>query len=469
MAARRNRALCLATCAVLAAACRVGPRYERPAIDAPAEYRGFDEDTTKAGSFGDRKWSEVFRDEKLQVLIEQALTANYDIRVAAARVLQAQAQLTITRADQFPTVTAEARAEHERTPASTIGGFSLPPANANIYHLGATVSWEADFWEKFRSATEAQRATLLAARWAERAVLVSVVSLVAQGYFTLRELDLTLEIARRTVTARQESVRLTRLQEQVGTVSLIDVREAEQLLYTAESVVTDAQRQIQQQENAISVLLGRNPGPIPRGLPLVDQPEPLEVPPGLPSRLLERRPDIRQAEFALVAANAQIGVAKAALYPQITLTANGGLESNALSKLISAPAAFWNITGDLIQQVYNAGKLKAAVRLTEAQKLELVYTYRQTIQQAFREVSDALTGYQRNRQLRRQLVQLVATTQDAARLSDIRYRGGAASYLEVLTSQASYFDSELKLAQARLNEIVSLVQLYAALGGGWEQ
>jgi multidrug efflux system outer membrane protein len=461
--------MCLTVCAALGVACRVGPRYERPRIDVPAEYRGFDEDTTKAGSFGDLKWSEVFRDEELQSLIAQALAANYDVRVAAARVLQAQAQLTITRADQFPNVTGTVSAEHEHTPASTIGGFALPPANANIYQIGTTVSYEADFWQKFRSATEAQRATLLATRWAERGVVVSVVSLVAQGYFTLRELDLTLEIAQRTVTARQESVRITRLSEQAGNVSLIDVREAEQLLYTAQSVVTDAERQIEQQENAIRVLLGENPGPVARGLPLVDQPEPLEVPPGLPSRLLERRPDIRQAEFALVAANAQIGVAKAALYPQISLTANGGVESNALKNLFSAPALFWNITGDLLQQIYNAGKLKAAVRLTEAQKLELVYTYQQTIQRAFREVSDALTGYQKTRLLREQLTLLVATTQDAARLSNIRYVGGAASYLEVLTSQASYFDSELKLAQARLNEINSLVQLYAALGGGWEQ
>jgi len=455
-------------CVTFAMACRVGPRYVRPEINVPREYRGFDADTTEPGSLGDRKWSEVFRDDELQSLIKRALEANYDVRVAAARVLQAQAQLTITRADQFPNVTGEVSAKHERTPASSIGGFSLPAANANIYHIGANVSYEADFWQKFRSATEAQRATLLATRWAERAVLVNVVSMVAQGYFTLRELDLTLEIARRTVTAREESVRLTRLQEQVGTVSLVDVRESEQLLYNAQAVVTDAERQIEQQENAINVLLGRNPGPIPRGLPLVDQPEPLEVPPGLPSRLLERRPDIRQAEFELVAANAQIGVAKAALYPQITLTGSGGVESNALSTLFSTPAMFWNITGDLLQQIYNAGKLKAAVRLSEAQKLELVYTYRQTIQQAFREVADALVAYQKLRILRGQLTQLVAATQDAARLSDIRYRGGAASYLEVLTSQTSYFDAELRLAQARLNELVSLVQLYAALGGGWE-
>jgi outer membrane protein, multidrug efflux system len=469
MAARRRRVVLIATFLTLALECRVGPRYSRPAIDVPGEYRGFDQDTTNAGSLGDMKWAELFRDDELQKLISRALIANYDVRVAAARVLQAQAQLTITRADQFPNVTGEVTATRQRTPASTRGGFSLPASTDNTFRLGTTVSWEADFWQKFRSATEAQRANLLGARWAERAVLVSVISFVAQGYFTLRELDLRLQIAQRTLTARQESLRLTRIQEQIGSVSLLDVRQAEQLVYTAESVITDTQRQIEQEENAISILLGQNPGPIARGLPLVDQPEPPEVPPALPSRLLERRPDIRQAEFALVAANARIGVAKAALYPEITLTGTDGFQSNALSTLLSGPALFWSISGDLLQQIYNAGKLKAAVRLSEAQKLELVYTYRQTIQQAFREVSDALVGYQKTRQFRQQLTQLVAATQDAARLSDIRYRGGVASYLEVLTSQASYFDAELNLAQARLDELLSLVQLYASLGGGWEQ
>ncbi|HEY7394527.1 MAG TPA: efflux transporter outer membrane subunit, partial [Gemmatimonadaceae bacterium] len=367
MAVRLRRALLLTTLLALAVECRVGPRYQRPDVDAPPEYRGYDQDTTKTGSLGDMKWSELFRDDELQKLVSRALIANYDVRVAAARVLQALAQLTITRADQFPNVTGDASATRERTPASSRGGFEVPATTNNLFHIGASISWEADFWLKFRSATEAQRARLLGARWAERAVMVSVVSLVAQGYFTLRELDLRLEIAQRTLTARQESLRLTRIQEQIGSVSLLDVRQAEQLVYTAESVITDTQRQIEQQENAISILLGQNPGPIPRGLPLVDQPEPPEVPPGLPSRLLERRPDIREAEFALVAANAQIGVAKAALYPEITLTGTGGFESQALSRLFSAPAFFWSITGDLLQQIYNAGKLKAAVRLSEAQ------------------------------------------------------------------------------------------------------
>jgi multidrug efflux system outer membrane protein len=423
----------------------------------------------RTASLGEAKWWEVFRDEELQKLIARALAENYDVRIAATRVLQARAQLTITRADQFPTVTADATATRERTAATRQGGFALPASNQSIYHIDATLAWEIDFWGKFRSATEAERATLLGTQWAARAVLVSVVDLVAQGYFTLRELDLELEIARRTLAAREESLRLTRVQEAGGIVSMLDVREAEQLAYTAASVITDTERLITQQENALSTLLGQNPGPIARGRPLVDQPEPPQVPAGLPSSLLERRPDIRQAEQTLIAATARIGVAKAALFPEIALTSAAGFQSNALSALLSGPATLWSVSGGVVQQIFNAGRLKANVRLTEAQQLEFVYTYRQTVQQAFREVSDGLVGYQKTRELRRQLAELVTSTQDAARLSDIRYRGGVASYLEVLTSQTNAFNAELALARGRLNELLALVQLYAALGGGWQR
>lgn len=441
----------------------------RPPVDAPATFRGAAADSAHSASLGEATWWNVFGDEELQKLIAEALGENYDVRVAAARILQARAQLTITRADQFPTVTANANATGERTPATRQGGFAIPASTQALYHVDATVAWEIDFWGKFRSATEAERATLLGTQWAARAVLVSVVDLVAQGYFTLRELDLELAIARRTLTARQESLRLTRVAESGGTVSMLDVREAEQLAYTAESVITDTERLITQQENALSILLGRNPGPIPRGRPLVDQPEPPEVPAGLPSSLIERRPDIRQAEQTLIASTARIGVAQAALFPDITLTGTGGFQSNALSTLFSGPAALWSISGGLVQQIFNAGRLKADIRLTEAEQLEFVYTYQQTVKQAFREVSDALVGYQKTRELRRQLTELVAATQDAARLSDIRYRGGVASYLEVLTSQTNSFNAELTLARGRLNELLALVQLYAALGGGWQQ
>ncbi len=467
MNTRARRLICLGAIAAAATACRVGPTYARPEVGAPHDYR--DANANLAGTpFGDERWSEVFRDTALQNLVRRALAANYDVRIAAARVLQASAQLAITRADQFPVVAADASAARERLPETNRGGLDVPASSDNVFHLGATASWEADFWGKLRNATDAQRANLLGAEWGERAVLVSVVSLVSEGYFTLRELDLTLDIAQRTLTAREESLKLTRLQEEHGTVSMLDVRQAEQLVHIAASVITDTQRRISQQENAISVLLGQNPGPVPRGLALVDQPEPTEVPAGLPSALLERRPDILQAEMALVAANARIGVAKAALYPDIALTASGGVESQALSRLFSGPAVLWNVGANAVQQIFNGGKLKAEVRLSEAQQLELVYTYRETVQRAFREVSDALVGYRRTRELRAQLTQLVAATEDAVRLSNLRYQGGAASYIEVLTSQTSFFNAELELAQARLNELLALVQLYAALGGGWQ-
>ena len=451
----------------LAIGCRTAPPYKRPPVNAPATFRGAMDDSTRAESIGEQKWTEIFRDEELQKLIRRALAENYDVRIAATRIMQARAQLTITRADQFPTIVADVNASRARTPTTERGGIAIPASTDNFLRLDALLSWELDFWGKFRNATEAQRATLLGTRWAARAVLVSVVNQVAQGYFTLRELDLELEIAQRALTTRQESVRLTRVQEAGGTVSLLDVRQAEQLEYTAASVITNTQRLIEQQENALSILLAQNPGDIRRGLALVDQPEPPAVPTGLPSSLLDRRPDIREAEQALIAANAEIGVAKAALFPAISLTADAGLQSNALSALVSGPSALWGVAGGVVQQVFNAGRLKANVALTEARKEELIYTYRQTVLQAFREVSDALVAYQKAHVLRQQLAQLVASTQDAARLSDIRYRGGVSSYLEVLTSQTSLFNAELTQAQARLGELLALVQLYTALGGGW--
>jgi multidrug efflux system outer membrane protein len=418
---------------------------------------------------GEAKWWEVFRDTVLQRLIDTALHENYDVGIAATRILQARAQLGIVRADQFPTVTGGAEATRQKTPAAILGTFEIPSVTYNIFRVDATLSWELDFWDKFLSATDAQRANLLGAHWAAGAVLVSVVDQVAQGYFTLRELDLELDIARRTLAARRESLDLTRAQERGGVASMLDVREAEQLVDAAASVITNTERLIVQQENALSVVLARNPAAIARGLALVDQPEPPAVPAGLPSTLLERRPDIRQAEQALIAANANIGVAKAAYFPAFTLTSNGGVQSNLLSQITSVPATLLSVAGNLVQPIFNAGRIKNNVRLTEAQKQELVFTYRRTILRAFGEVADALIGHEKAGELRAQLEQLVASTGDAARLSDVRYRGGVASYLEVLTNQTNYFNAELQLAQARLSELLTLVQLYAALGGGWQQ
>jgi multidrug efflux system outer membrane protein len=264
-------------------------------------------------------------------------------------------------------------------------------------------------------------------------------------------------------------LQLTQTLERGGATNLLDVRQAEQLVAVASESIPDLERRIQQQENFISTLLGNNPGPIARGMKLTEQPHLPEVPAGIPSRLLERRPDIRAAEAQLMAANAQIGVAKAAFFPQITLTANSGFQSSALSSLFTGPAGFWNFGGSLIQPIFSGGRIRSGVRLSEARQKELVLTYQQTIQQAFRGVSDALVEYQKSHEFRQHQQELVDAARGAAQLSGVRYRGGAASYLEVLTNETNAFNAELGLAQAQLNELLGLVDIYKNLGGGWEQ
>ena len=484
---------------LLANGCAVGPNYKRPKVDVPGSFRGAPapevaqtENTSSqwlrpetlssrgaqparnlAGqtslssdqSFGDQKWWEVFQDPQLQELIRTALKQNYDVRIAATRILEAQAQLGITRADQLPTIGVGASAVNERVPKEQ-------PVNqafeTNATSVGASFAWELDFWGKYRRSTEAARANLLATEWARRAVINTLVSNVAASYFQLRALDLQLEISQRTLASRKESLELARTLSDGGAGTLLDVRQAEQLVSVAAETIPDLERRIQQQENFISTLLGNNPGPIARGMKLTAQPDLPEVPAGIPSRLLERRPDIRAAEEQLIAANAQIGVAKAAYFPQITLTANGGFQSSALSSLFTGPAGLWSFGGGLLQPIFAGGRIRSGVRLSEARQQEMVLTYQQTIQQAFRGVSDSLVGYQKSREFRRHQVELVAAAQDAARLSELRYRGGATNYLEVLTNETNAYNAELGLAQAQLNELLELVEIYRSLGGGWE-
>jgi multidrug efflux system outer membrane protein len=416
-------------------------------------------------SFGDQKWWDVFQDKQLQDLIRTALQQNYDVRIAATRILQAQAQLGITRADQFPTLSGGASAVNERNPETKI--FRQFDTSANEVDL--SLAWELDFWGKYRRATESARAILLANQWAQEAVVSTLVSDVATAYFQLRSLDLQLEISRRTLASREGSLQLTQTLANGGATSLLDVRQAEQLVDTAAETIPDLERRIEQQENFISTLLGNNPGPIARGMKLTDQPHAPDVPAGLPSTLLERRPDIREAEAELIAANAQIGVAKAAYFPQISLTAIAGYQSSALTSLFTGPAGLWNFGGSLVQPIFTGGRIRSNVRFTEARQQELVLTYQQTIQQAFRGVSDSLVEYHKDREFREYQQKLALSAQDAAQLSEMRYRGGAASYLEVLTNETNYFDAELGLAQARLNELVGLVLVYRNLGGGWQE
>ena len=447
--------------------CAVGPNYKKPAVPAPPEYRGVSPDQTgkpEGASFGDQKWWEAFQDEALSDLIRTALKQNYDVRIAAARILAARAQVGISRADQLPSVAAGISATNERIPRTVAG----PSVETSANQVSVSLAWELDFWGKFRRATESARADLLAQEWARRQVISSLVSDVASAYFQLRELDLELEISQHTLATRRDSLRLTQILADGGATSMLDVRQAEQLVYAAAAAIPDTERRIEQQENFISTLLGKNPQAIARGKQLVEQPHALEVPAGLPSSLLERRPDIREAEQQLAAANAQIGVAKADFFPQISLTATGGYQSSALTSLFTGPAGLWTFGGNAVQPVFEGGRIRNRVRFAQARTQEATLFYQRTVQQAFRDVSDALVGYRKNQEFRIQQEHLTHSAEEATKLSNMRYKGGATSYLEVLDSDTRYFAAQLNLAQADLNELQAFVGLYRALGGGWE-
>ena len=414
---------------------------------------------------GEEKWWNIFQDEQLRALIRTALKQNYDLRIAASRILEAQAQLGITRADQFPTLSAGGGIADVGTAQSTL----FPAFETSTGQLNVSAVWVLDFWGQFRRATEAARANLLATDWAREEVVSTLVANVASAYFQLRALDLQLEISKRTLDSRKESLRLTQVLANGGATSLLDVRQAEQLVFTASAEIPALEQQIEQQENFLSVLLGQNPGDIPRGQTLTEQHRPPEVPPGLPSALLERRPDIRQAEELLIAANAEIGVARAAYFPQISLSGAGGFQSSALSNLFTGPAGVWNFGASLTQPIFTGGRLRSGVRLSEAREQTALLVYQQSIQGAFRSVSDGLVAYRKTREFRVQQELLFESAQDAAHLSHMRYTGGVTGYLEVLTNETNAFSAELTLVQARLNELLALVQLYQALGGGWQQ
>ena len=455
--------------------CAVGPNYKRPRVDVPGAYRGVTSDSSAqtpapvngqkaAASLGDEKWWEVFQDPELQDLIRTALKNNYDVRIAAARVLQAQAQLGIVRAGQLPSLAVGGNVTSQQN--AELG--PIPPFELTQGSVTASAAWNLDFWGRYRRATEAARANLLANEWAQKEVLATLVSNVAASYFRLRQLDLELEISRRTLNSRQNSLQLTQTLEQHGINSMLDVRQSEQLVYTAATEVPDLERQISQEENAVSILLGRNPGDIPRGLRLTEEPHAPEVPAGLPSSLLERRPDIRQAEANLIAANAQIGVARAAYFPQISLTGAAGFQSSALTNLFTGPAGIWNLAASAAQPVFEGGRLKSNVRFAEAQHQQTLLAYQQTIQGAFSDVSDALIAYRKDREFRIQQQHLFDSAREAAQLSQQRFKAGTTDYLEVLTNESNAFSAELGLAQAQGNELIALVQLYQALGGGWQ-
>lgn len=450
----------------LLSGCLMGPKYRRPAANVPPSYRAASPEQTTASSLGNEQWWRVYQDPVLAELIHKALAQNYDVRLAAARILEAQAQLGIIRSNQFPSASVGSDIFSQQN-AKISNQFPAYQVNAGELNLG--VIWNLDFWGKYRRQTEAARAEVLATEWGQRAVLSSLVANVATAYFQLRALDSQLEISNRTLASRQQSLVLTQLLETHGSASGLDVSQSEQLVYTASETIPDLERQIQQQENLLSILLGENPGPIARGRALTEQPLPQNVPAGLPSELLERRPDVRQAEEIIVAANAQVGVAKASFFPSLSLTGLGGLESNALHKFISEPSETWYGALSVSQPVFQGGALRSGLRLARANWQEAVLSYQQTVQSALGQVSDALIASQKNREFREQQDLLTQAAQRSDQFSQVLYKHGGASYLQVLTNETNYFSAELNLVQAQLSERLALVQLYQALGGGWQQ
>jgi multidrug efflux system outer membrane protein len=453
--------------AVFLSGCAVGPNYKRPTASVPTVYRdSMGAQTAAAPSLGNEHWWQVYQDPMLTQLIHTALQQNYDVRIAATRVLEAQAQLGITRANQFPSASVGAGIFSQQN-AKTSSVF--PAYEVNAGQLNLSVIWNLDFWGKYRRQTEAARAELLASQWGRQAVISSLIANVATAYFQLRALDAELEIAKRTLGSRQQSLQLTRVLETHGSASDLDVSQSEQLVYTASETIPDLERQIQQQENLLSILLGQNPGSIPRGRSLTEQPVPGSVPAGLPSELLERRPDVREAEANVMAANAQIGVAKAAFFPSLSLTGTGGLESNVLHHFLQQPSQTWSAGFNITQPIFEGGALRSQLRLARAQWQESVLSYEQTVQDALQQVSNGLVAYHKDREFREQQELLAQAAERSDRLSLVLYKQGGASYLQVLTNETNYFSAELNLVDAQLNERLALVQLYQSLGGGWQQ
>jgi multidrug efflux system outer membrane protein len=452
----------------LLAGCNVGPKYVRPASTAPPAFRGADGTAVTSdvkNSLGDEAWAAVYREPELQALIRKALENNYDVRIAAQRILEQQAQVRITRSQQFPSVTVGGTGIGATLPSSLGTQIPSPLVNGSF---NVSAAWTPDFWGLYRKQTEAARAQLLAQVWAQRAVRLTLVQQVATAYLQIRALDSQLEITKETLKVRQDSVALTKTLEGGGSVPLSDVRQAEQLLYMATSEIPQLEEQIQQQENAIALLLGENPGPIAHQDTTALAPPPQELPTGLPSQLIERRPDIQQAEATLIAANAQIGVARAQFFPNLSISASGGVGGDSLSSIFDPAGKTIYGIGTLTQPLFEGGKLRGQLQLSQETKQEMVLNYQKTIAGAFRDVSNALIALNKQRAYREQQEKLVEAAKDATRLARLRYQGGSTGYLEVLTTDSNLFAAQLNLVNAQQGEALALVQLFGALGGGWQ-
>jgi len=452
-----RRFLVIACAAAGLTGCAVGPNYKRPDVPAPPQFRAGESQPSQA-SLGDAKWFDVFQDETLGGLIKEALEANYDIRIAAQRVLQAQGQLTATRAGLFPELHGQATASRQglnNPVVSTATGFG-------------TASWEVDLFGKLRRATEAARADMLASEENQKAVRQALVAQVASAYFDLRDYDGELEYVLESLKTRQESVNLVRNRMEGGVSSMLEVDQAITLVATAQTARAQLESAREQTENVISFLLGRQPGPIARGKPISEQPQPPQVPAGLPSSLLERRPDVRVAEEQLIAANARVGVAKAAFYPSINLTAAGGYQSSNLLDVIHKTGFGYALDGVLDLPIFDAGRRRGNYQTAKAMHEELLINYQKTINGAFQDVSSALIGYQKNKEYSTSQQLLAETLRDQSKHANLRYVGGVSSYLEVLDTERQLLTAEQQFVQSQRDVLTSLVQLYKALGGGWQ-
>jgi len=459
-----NKAILSLLIAMLLAGCAIGPDYKRPAIDTPAAWRVEEKEAQETANTA---WWHQFDDPVLNGLIDEALKQNNDLRVATARVDEYVGRFWVGRSGLFPQIGAYGSATQDR--ATERGAAPIPSTVKNPvdnYQAGFNGSWEIDIWGKLRRSTEASKADLLSTEEARQAVILSLVSAVANGYITLRDFDKQLEIANRTAKTREDSYKLFKLRYEGGVISELELNQVKSEYEQALATIPQVEKQIGFQENALSVLLGRNPGPIDRGRSIDELALPA-VPAGLPSDLLEKRPDVRQAEQALVAANARIGVAKAQFFPTISLTGLFGWASTELSNLFTGPAQVWSWGGAAVAPIFTGGSLLGQFWASEAIQQQTLFNYQNTVKTAFREVNDALIDQKRTREQLEAQKRQVESLKEYARIARLRYDNGYTSYIEVLDAERSLFSAELTYAQTQGILFGALVNLYKSMGGGW--
>src|SRR5437016_2105091 len=451
--------------AALLGGCAIGPDYKRPSVAEPPTFRG--QATAEAASFADAPWWDAFQDPSLQALIQEALRKNYDVQIAAARVQEARANLSIARSDLYPSLDYDGGVSRSKISPGALGRPGGPSPRASNFYFGAiSASWELDIWGRIRRSNEAARATLLATEEARRGVWLTLVSDLAQAYFELLALDVRLQIAHNSTDAYQRTYDLFLDRLQLGVASKLETSRAQGALGDAQANIPQLESDIVAKENQISILLGAVPGSIRRGKPMYEQPVVPTVPAGLPSTLLERRPDLRQVEQQLVSANARIGVAKAEFFPKLSLTALLGTASSGVSPITGA-STIWAGTGVFSGPLFNVGRTLGFYRASIAQWEQAKLQYEQAVLTALREVSDALTALSKLNEAETGQDTAVNALEEAVEHATARYRQGLANYFEVLEAQQQLYPAQNTLAQIRRDRLLSHVRLYKALGGGW--